>query len=105
METVVRDNGVGHPPENFDCADVARSEHGALACREYNLLASEASERGPASAGPAAGEDGHGATNHSKGRLWENEVDENPKRALRRRKPMEERRRIGAPPNGRARLT
>ena len=73
MEMVAVDGGAGHPPEHFDGADGARSEHGTLARREYNLLTSEASERGPARAGPAAGEDGHGATNHSVGQIREEE--------------------------------
>ena len=60
METVAGDGGAGHPPEHFDGADGARSEHGALTRREYNFLASEVTERGPASAGPVAGEDGRG---------------------------------------------
>ena len=81
------DGGAGYPPEHFDGAYGARSEHGALARREYDLLASEMSERGPASAGPAAREDGHGATNHSAGRTREEGEDENPRCASSEQAP------------------
>ena len=64
MEPMAGDGGAWHLSEHFDGADGARSEHGALARREYELQtlealeaseASEALERGLASAGPAAG--------------------------------------------------
>ena len=64
--------------DNCDGADGARSKHGALARSEYDLLASEeleasealeALERGPARAGPAAGEDCHGDKNQSAVRI------------------------------------
>ena len=82
-----RDGGAGHPPEHFNGADGTRSEHGTLARRKYNLLALEATERGPASAGTAGGEDGHGATDHIAGRIWEEEGDGNPKRARSDQEP------------------
>ena len=79
MEMAAGDGGAGHPLEHFDRADGARSKHGALARREYDNMALEASERGPASAGPSVGEEGHRATNHSAGQIWKEEGDENPK--------------------------
>ena len=45
---------------------------------EYNKVALEASARDQASAGPAAGEDGHGATDHGAGRPEDEGGDENP---------------------------
>ena len=87
METADGDSGEGHPPEHFDGADSATTENGKHSHREYNNVALEASERGPASAGPEAGEDGHGATNHSAGRTWEEEGEENPRRASSAQEP------------------
>ena len=69
METAAGDGGEGHLPENFDSADGATTEKGKHPRREYDNVVSEALERGQASAGPAAGEDGHGATVHSAGRI------------------------------------
>ena len=71
METAAGDGGVGHPPKHFDVSDGATIENGKQQRREYDNVMSEASERGPASAGPAEGEYGHGATNHSAGRTLE----------------------------------
>ena len=48
--------------EQSDSADGARSEHGALARCNYDILASEATEGGQANAGTAGGEDSHGAS-------------------------------------------
>ena len=45
---MAEDNGsVDTWPRQSDGADGARSEHGALVRREYNLLTSEATEGGP----------------------------------------------------------
>ena len=43
-DTAEEDGSAGPRPWQCDSADGARSEHGALAHREYNLLASEATE-------------------------------------------------------------
>ena len=105
METAEGDGGTGHLPEHFDSADGATIENGKHPRREYDNVASEASERGPASAGHAEGEEGHGAMYHSAGQAREEEGDENPKRASLVQEPdgrdMEEQ----PPPNGCACLT
>ena len=62
METVVVDGGAGYPPEQFASADGATIENGKHTRREYDKVASEASARRQARAGPAAGEYGHGDT-------------------------------------------
>ena len=54
--------GEGHSPEQFDGANGTTTKNGKHPRREYNNVASEASERGQTSAGAAAGEDCHGAT-------------------------------------------
>ena len=59
--------------EQFDSAYGATTENGKHLHREYDNVALEASERDPASVGPAAGEDGHGATEHSTG--WSRKED------------------------------
>ena len=64
------DGGAGYPPEQFDSADGATTENGKHPRCEYDKVVSEASERGPASAGPAAGEDVRGGMNHSAVRTW-----------------------------------
>ena len=71
MDMAEEDGGTGYPPEHFDGADGATTENGKQSRREYDKVASEAPERGQASAGPATGEDGPGATTHSAGRTWE----------------------------------
>ena len=75
------DGGAGYPPEHFDGTDGATTENGKHLRREYGKVATEASKRGLARAGPATGEDGHGATNHSAGRTREEEGDKNPRLA------------------------
>ena len=75
MEAAEGDGGAGHLSEHFDGAAGATTENGKHPFREYNNVASEALDRGPVSAGPAAGEDGHGATGHSTGRIREEEGD------------------------------
>ena len=54
-------DSLGPWPRKSDGADGARSKHGALACRKYDLLASEATERLLANAGAVGSENGHGA--------------------------------------------
>ena len=67
METAAGDRSTLYLPEHFDGANGAMTENGKHPRCEYDKVASEALERGPASAGTAAGEDGHGAMNHSVG--------------------------------------
>ena len=67
METAAGAGKSGYPPEHFDGAARAMTKNGNHPHHEYDKVALEASERGQASAGPAAGEDGHGATTHSVG--------------------------------------
>ena len=52
IETAAGDGGKGPPSNHFEGADVARTENGMHPLREYKNVASEASERGQASAGP-----------------------------------------------------
>ena len=75
------DGGEGTPPEHFDGADGARTENGMYLRCEYNNVALEASERGQASAGTAAGEYVHGGTEKSAGRRRAEEGDEKTQRA------------------------
>ena len=82
METTAEDGDEGPRPEHFDGADGARTENGMHLRREYENMASEATERGQASTGAAAGEDGHGAMETSAGTRRAKEGDENPQRAL-----------------------
>ena len=60
-ETVADNSRAGPRPRQSDGANGARSEHGVLVRRENNLLASEATERGPANTGAAGSEGGHGS--------------------------------------------
>ena len=62
METAEGDGSAGPRQEQSDGVDSARSEHGALARRKYDILASEAKEGGQANAGAAGREEGHGAS-------------------------------------------
>ena len=78
METAAGDGDEAPPPEHFDGADGARTENGMQPRRKYDNVALEVSERGQASAGAAAGEDGHGATETSAGRRRAEEREENP---------------------------
>ena len=55
--------------------------------REYDKVASKVLVGGQASGGPAAEEDGHGATPHSAGYQKEEKGDKNPRRASSEREP------------------
>ena len=72
-ETAMDDGSSGARLRQSNGADGARSKHGALACREYDLLASEAAEGGPANAGAAGSEDSCGATANREGTETEEE--------------------------------
>ena len=61
-ETAEDDGSTGPRKEQSDGVNGDRSEHGTLARRKYNRLASEATERVQANTGAAGGEDGHGAS-------------------------------------------
>ena len=87
METTAGDGGEGPRPEHFDGADGARTKNAMHLCCEYENMASEAMERGQASAGNAAGEDDHGAMETCTGRRRAEEGDENPQRALLEQEP------------------
>ena len=78
METAAGDDSEGTRPEHFDGADGARTKNGMHPHREYNNVASEATERGQSSAGAAAREDRHGATETCAGWRKAEEVDKNP---------------------------
>ena len=68
QETAAGDGGEGTWPERFDGADGASTENGMHPRREYDNLASEATERVQARAGADAGGDSHGSTETSAGR-------------------------------------
>ena len=72
----------GPRPRQSDGADGARSEHGSLVRCEYDLLTSEATKGGPANAGGAVSEDGHGASVNQEGTETEEEGGETLQRAL-----------------------
>ena len=86
-ETVEEDGSEGPRPAQSDSADGARSKNGALARREYDRLASEATEGGQANVGAAGGEDGHGASENREGTGTEEEGDKTPQRALPAQEP------------------
>ena len=67
MKTAEEDGSVGPRQEQYDSVNAARSEHDALARREYDLLALEATEGGSDNTGAAGVEDGHGALANQKG--------------------------------------
>ena len=67
MVTAEEECGKGPRPEQFDGANGARSKHSVLARREYELLASEATEGGPDNVGAACGKDGHGSLSNWEG--------------------------------------
>ena len=77
METEAGAGEAGYPPEHsYDAAgtsgaDGATTKNGKHPRREYDKVASEASERGQFSGGPATEEDVHAATTHSAGQTWE----------------------------------
>ena len=87
MEMAAGASREGYPPKHCNGASGATAENSKHPRREYEKVASEASARGQASAGPAAGEDGHGATTHSAGHLQEERGDENSRRASLEREP------------------
>ena len=61
----------GYQPKHFNGAAGATTENGKHPRPEYDKVASEVLARNQASAGPATGEDVHGATTHSVGHLEE----------------------------------
>ena len=81
-ETAEEDGSTGPWPQQSHGADGARSEHGALARREYDLLALEATKGGPANSGAAGSKDGHGALANREGTETEEEGDKTPQCAL-----------------------
>ena len=81
--------------------DGARPKHGALAHREYGLLAPAGTAVDPADTGDPSSKTGHGATGGQDGREPEEEGDETQQRAA----ITESDTRQGDPPNGRMRLT
>ena len=105
METVAEDGGKGPQTEHYDGADGARSENGMHRHREYNILASKATEGGHASAGAANREDGHGAMEEREGPRREEEGMKTHSARSPRRNPTDERSRRGSPTNSRASLT
>ena len=66
-ETVEENGSAGPRPRQSNSANGARSVHGALALREYDLLLLEAAEGGTANAGAASIEDGHGTLEKREG--------------------------------------
>ena len=81
-DTVEEGGSAGPQLRQYDGADSARSEHGALARCKYNLLASEETEGGSAEEGAASSEDGHGALANREGMETKEEGDKTPQRAL-----------------------
>ena len=81
-ETAEDDSSAGPRLKQANGANGTSSEHGALAHREYDLLASEATEGGPANAGAFGSEDGHGALANREGTETEEEEDKTPQRTL-----------------------
>ena len=79
METEEDDGSEGLCSEHYDGA---RSKHIALACREYNIMALEATEGGHASVGATNGEDSHGASEEREEPRMVEEGDETPQQAL-----------------------
>ena len=68
IETATGAGGAEYPPKHFSGAAGTTNENDMHTRREYDKVALEALARGKASAGPAAGEDSHGATTHRAGR-------------------------------------
>ena len=60
MNMAEDESSAGAQPRKSEGADGVRSKHGTLARRKYNLLASKATEGGPANAGAAGSEHRHG---------------------------------------------
>ena len=102
-EMVEDDGRAGTWPRQSHGADGARSKHGALARREYDLLASEATEGGPANVGAASSKGGHGALANQEGTETEEEGDETLQRALQAQENnVEENEARGPPEQSRA---
>ena len=87
METAAGASGAGYPPEHSTGAAGATTKNGMHPRREYDKVASEASKRGQASAGPATGEYGRGATTQSAGQTQEEGGGKNPWRASAAQEP------------------
>ena len=108
METAAGDGRKGHMSEHFNGTDGARTKNSKHPRCDYNNVASNVSERGQVSAGAAAGEDGHGATENSAGQIRAEEGGEKPQRAPsagpQRRRDEGETEDSPPPPNGRAHL-
>ena len=71
-KTSADDGSAGHMPRQ---SNGARSEQGALARREYDLLASEATECGRANAGASGSEASHGSAVEQEGMEAEEDGD------------------------------
>ena len=81
-ETAAEDGSTGPLTQQSDGANGTRSEHDALARCEYNLLVPGATEGGPANAGGAGSEAGHGEMGDQEGTEAEEEGGETLQRAL-----------------------
>ena len=103
METEKGAGGAGYLPARFTGAAMATTESNTCQHRMYGKEAAVL-VGGPASAGPALAEDGHGATKHRHPQREEGGTKPRGERERNRNWPTERRRR-GAPSNGRARLT
>ena len=86
-ETAADNGRTGARPQQSYGADGARSKHGALARRRYDLLELEATEGGRANAGANGSEAGHGDTGDREGTEADDEGEghENLQRALPKR--------------------
>ena len=82
METAEEGSSKKPRPAQFDGADGARSKHGALVRREYDILLLEATEGDHASVGATGRQDGHGALENQEGLGTAEEGDETPQHAL-----------------------
>ena len=87
METAEDDGGAGARQEQSDGVNGARSKHRTLARHEYNILASEATERGQSSAGADRGGDSHEASEEREGPGAEKEGYKTPQLALPAQEP------------------
>ena len=92
MEMAEEDGSAGPWPRKPDGAigaNGARYKHGALAPRKYDLLASEATEWGPANTGAAGSKDGDDALAHREGTETEDGGGKTPQRWLPAREYIE----------------
>ena len=92
------DGGEMPRPVQSDGAYGARSKHGALACREYDILSSEATEGGHANAGGVGREEGHGALENQEGSGTAEEWDKTSQCALPVQEPSRRHTEARAPP-------